>query len=348
VKIAPLWHALHQTDWCEPVIVHTGQHHDINMSDWFFRDLSLPRPDHHLSAQTGSHARVTGSTMINFEALCQETPPDLTVVVGDVDSTVACTLAAKKLGIPVAHLEAGLRSGDRSMPEELNRVVTDSISDFLWTPSRDGNANLEREGIDPHKINFVGNIMIDSLVMVEEKIKQTDLGPVLGADLPDDYAVITLHRPSNVDAAERLEAVVDALGTLAADRKLVFPVHPRTRKNLDRFGLRDALAQHDILIREPMGYIEFLSLVRNARFLFTDSGGIQEETTFLGIPCLTLRENTERPITITEGTNRLTSLETLEDDLQAALKTERSRPTIQYWDGRTASRVADAIMRSFV
>ena len=344
VKIAPLWHALKKQTWCETRIIHTGQHSDIDMSEWFFRDLSLSAPHHHLAAQTGSHAQVTGSTMIAYERLCLEQRPDWTIVVGDVDSTVACGLAAKKLGIRVAHLEAGLRSGDRSMPEELNRVITDSIADLLWTPSPDADANLVREGIDSSRIEFIGNIMIDALIQVEDKIAKVDRNNVLGQTLEEDYAVVTLHRPSNVDDPALLRMILAALNRMACDRQIVFPVHPRTRHNIERFGLMSVLSCSKLLVSGPLSYIDFIALIRDARFLLTDSGGIQEETSFLGVPCLTLRPNTERPITISEGTNRLTALSRLDTDLAAILsRTRPAPPVIKYWDGKTAQRAVASL-----
>jgi len=305
MKVAPLYHALHDQPWCRVRLVHTGQHYDANMSDAFFRDLGLPRPDLHLGVGSGSHAEQTANVMIAYEKACIAGRPDLCIVVGDVNSTVACALVASKLWIPVAHLEAGLRSGDRSMPEEINRLVTDTLADVLWTPSPDGDEHLAAEGVAPEKITRVGNIMIDSYELMKDRIHASGERQRLGLD-GAGYGVVTLHRPSNVDARAPLAALVAQLTSIAAKLPLVFPVHPRTRKNLETFGLWNALADPPgIRIVEPLGYVDFMNLVCGARLVVTDSGGVQEETTYLGIPCLTLRPNTERPITITEGSNRL-------------------------------------------
>ena len=304
MKVAPLYHVLHRQSWCRPVVVHTGQHYDANMSDAFFRDLRLPEPTHHLEVGSGSHAEQTGRTMIAYEAVCQADRPDAIVVVGDVNATAACAMVGAKLWIPVVHLEAGLRSRDRRMPEEINRLVTDAIADLLWTPSEDANANLMAEGVPAQKIECIGNIMIDSFEMLRAKIEASDTGARLRLKGP--YAIVTLHRPSNVDARDKLTELAEALVALSRELTVVFAIHPRTRKRLEEFGLIDDLARtSDIRITEPLSYIEFMNLVMHSTIAITDSGGVQEETTYLGIPCATLRENTERPITITDGTNRL-------------------------------------------
>lgn len=343
VKIAPLWHALRKKDWCEIRIVHTGQHADINMSDWFFRDLRLPPPDHHLNAETGSHAKVTGSTMIAYEDLCLRQKPDWSVVVGDVNSTIACTLSAKKLGIRVAHLESGLRSFDRSMPEELNRVLTDAISDLLWIPSLDARDNLLREGIPDHRVEFVGNIMIDSLVMAMPWIEARDISQItrISADAP--FALATLHRPVNVDDKAQMERILQVLVAISRQVPIFLPLHPRTRHNLSAFGLQNLLHGSAVHLLEPLSYIDFIALLKHSRFIVTDSGGIQEESSFLGVRCLTLRENTERPITLTEGTNKLTSVERLAADANACLASKAKPVAIRYWDGRTAERVVSSL-----
>src|SRR5579864_7550376 len=298
MKVAPLYHALAGASWCSPRIVHTGQHYDANMSDAFFRDLRLPEPAHHLEVGSGTHAEQLGRTMIAYEAVCTAARPDAIVVVGDVNATAACALVGAKLWIPVVHLEAGLRSRDRRMPEEINRLVTDVISDLLWTPSRDADANLIAEGIPPEKIECVGNIMIDSFEMLRPRIEANGAPARLGLKGP--YAVVTLHRPSNVDAPETLAALVQALIDLSQELTVLFAVHPRTRRRLEEFALDGRLSTPAIRLTDPLGYIEFMSLVMGCTIAITDSGGVQEETTYLGIPCATLRENTERPITISE------------------------------------------------
>jgi UDP-N-acetylglucosamine 2-epimerase (non-hydrolysing) len=347
MKIAPLYHALKGTGWGEPVIVHTGQHYDLNMSDAFFKDLMLPEPHHHLGVGSGTHAEQTGSVMIAYEKLLIENRPDLTVVVGDVNSTVAASLAAVKLGVRVAHLEAGLRSFDRSMPEEINRIVTDSIADILWTPSPDGDENLLREGVSSEKIERVGNIMIDSLEMMRPRIEGENAFGKYGLK-KGDYGVVTLHRPSNVDDPKTLNRLCEALQHIAAEIPLVFPVHPRTRKNLEAFGLYASLtAAEGMHVDNPVSYIPFMNLVFNCRLAITDSGGIQEETTYLGIPCLTLRPNTERPITVTQGTNRLCTPEDIEHRAASALAKKSKVPSpVLLWDGKTAGRVVESIKRN--
>jgi len=344
MKVAPLYHALDATPWCAPVLVHTGQHYDPAMSDAFFADLGLPAPDHHLEVGSGSHAEQTAAVMVRYEALCRAAPPAWTVVVGDVNSTLACALAAVKLGIPVAHLEAGLRSGDRTMPEEINRVVTDAVADLLWTPSPDADANLLREGRPRDVIERVGNIMIDSLEMLRPKIEAAP-GPAAHGLAGRDYGVVTLHRPANVDDRAALGELVEALVAVSRDLPLVFPLHPRTAQALERFCLADRCAAGDIRVLPPQGYIDFMALVRGARLAITDSGGIQEETSYLGIPCLTLRPSTERPITIDEGTNRLVTAANLAPAVGDALTRDAVRPAIDLWDGRTAERVADSLRR---
>ncbi len=343
VKIAPLWHVLRKADWCSVRIVHTGQHSDINMSDWFFRDLGLPTPDHHLNAQTGSHAKVTGSTMIAYEELCLHERPDWSIVVGDVNSTIACTMAAKKLGIQVAHLESGLRSFDRSMPEELNRVLTDAIADLLWLPSPEARDNLLREGIPDSRLEFVGNIMIDSLVMAMPQIDATDVARIINQDPAAPFALATLHRPANVDDRIQMEKILRVLVTVSRQLPFFLPLHPRTQHNLSAFGLRNLLQDSGVRLLEPLSYIDFIALLKHSRFIVTDSGGIQEESSFLGIPCLTLRENTERPITLTEGTNKLTDVQHLIADVDACLAASRKPAAIKFWDGRTADRVVASL-----
>ncbi len=346
MKVAPLYHALFGQAWCEPILVHTGQHYDVNMSDAFFTDLRLPEPHHHLNIGSGSHAEQTAGVMVAYEKLCLAERPDMTIVFGDVNSTIACALAAKKLLIPVGHVEAGLRSRDWTMPEEVNRIVTDSISDILWTPSEDGDENLRAEGVAEERISRVGNIMLDSYELLRPSIESADVGREFGLK-SGSYAVVTLHRPSNVDAPDIASDLVATLIRLAADMPLVFAVHPRTRKNLTSFGLLEKLeAAPGVHLTEPMSYIRFMSLVSGARVIITDSGGLQEETTYLDIPCLTLRPNTERPITISQGTNRLARPEDVGRLVEEVLNGQWPngvRPAL--WDGRTAARIVDDLAR---
>jgi UDP-N-acetylglucosamine 2-epimerase (non-hydrolysing) len=363
MKIAPLYHALKSEEWVEPVIVHTGQHYDLNMSDVFFEDLGIPEPAIHLGVGSGTHATQTGKVMMAYEKVLLEKNPDLVVVVGDVNSTMAATLAAAKINPYngqrttghgpdrrpyVGHLEAGLRSFDRSMPEEINRLVTDALADILWTPSADADENLTKEGISKDKIQRVGNIMIDSLEMLRDQIQAQPTLKDFSLKL-QAYGLVTLHRPSNVDNPETLKKLCKTLIEISKKAPLVFPIHPRTRKNAEAFGLFAELekAEH-LLILEPLNYVRFMNLVFNCRFALTDSGGIQEETTYLGIPCVTLRPNTERPITVSQGTNRLSTLDDLEETVEGML-TEKIRPecNIPLWDGKTAGRVVNSIKKIF-
>ncbi len=341
MKVAPLFHELIKSDWARPVLVHTGQHYDHNMSAAILDDLGLPDADFHLGVGSGTHAEQTGKVMIAYEKVCLEQRPDWIVVVGDVNSTVACALVGAKLGIPVVHLEAGLRSRDRSMPEEINRLATDAISDVLWTPSEDADENLLGEGIPQEKITLVGNIMIDSYEMMRERIDAAGTRETLGLN-DRDFGVVTMHRPSNVDQPETLSPIVDALLGVGRRLPLVFVAHPRTIKNLKAFGLYERLTSAaGFRLIEPLSYIPFMSMVTDCRIVITDSGGLQEETTYLGIPCLTLRDNTERPITITHGSNKLVNAASLQDSAEQALSGNwptSSKP--RFWDGQTARRSA--------
>ena len=336
MKVAPLWHALSAAPDFEPVLIHTGQHYDPNMSDAIFADLKLPEPDRHLGVGSGTHAEQTGGVMIAYEKIALSDRPDWLVVVGDVNSTAACALVAAKLRFPVVHLEAGLRSGDRAMPEEINRLVTDAISDVLWTPSPDADDNLRREGVPEARITRVGNIMLDSFELVRPAIERAGTAAEFGLT-PGGYGVVTLHRPSNVDDPAQLTRLVDALLEVQRRLPLVFPLHPRTAQRLG--GHADRLREAGVKLVEPLPYIRFMSLVTGAAAAITDSGGIQEETTYLGIPCLTLRENTERPITIWEGTNRLVRASGLAAAVAEALAGpagSKRRPEL--WDGAAAAR----------
>ena len=340
MKVAPVHRALAGRRGVTQVLVHTGQHYDVNMSDVFFQQLSIPAPDVNLGVGSGSHGKQTAEIMIGFEALVQKQHPDLVLVYGDVNSTAAAALVCAKLGIKIGHVEAGLRSFDRTMPEEINRLVTDQLSDMLFTPSDDGDRNLEREGIAKEKIFLVGNVMIDTLIRLLPAAERVSLD-----GLPSEYVLVTLHRPSNVDDPGSLRALLDVLGKISSRVAVVFPVHPRTRQRVHDLGM-DLPSSDRLLLLEPKPYIDFLALQRRAAAVLTDSGGIQEETTYLGVPCITVRENTERPITVTCGTNVLVGhdLERLRVELGKILDGKRKPHGIPpLWDGKASERIADIV-----
>jgi UDP-N-acetylglucosamine 2-epimerase (non-hydrolysing) len=353
MKMAPIIKAMDQhPDEIEHLLVHTGQHYDQKMSKAFFDDLGMPKPDIDLGVGSGSHAEQTGQVMVKFEQVCLKEKPDLVIVVGDVNSTMACTITAKKLGIRVAHVEAGLRSGDMEMPEEINRLCTDVLCDYLFTTDTGANDNLRAEGVADDKVIFVGNVMIDTLLhhkaMAEKLTTGSDMGLEAG-----NYAMLTLHRPSNVDDKEILNGIFEALAEISEQLPIVFPIHPRTRKMMETFGLSHYLEPSEsgkgIIVTEPLGYLEFLNLNMNARLVLTDSGGLQEETTVLGVPCITLRHNTERPITIEQGTNVLIGndkykiLAAANDVLEGRAVTGR---VPEKWDGKTSERLVEWLIKN--
>jgi UDP-N-acetylglucosamine 2-epimerase (non-hydrolysing) len=342
MKIAPLLRELERRSGFEVFLVHTGQHYDASMSGRFFAELGIREPDANLDVGSGTHGVMTGQVLQRVEPVIQKVAPDLVAVVGDVNSTLAGALAAVKLGVPVAHVEAGLRSFDRSMPEEINRVLTDAISEWLFVTEPAGVENLRREGVDPARIHLVGNVMIDTLLTHEAAARERRVPERLGC-APGEYAVLTLHRPSNVDEPERLRRLFDVLEEIHRSLPIVFPMHPRTASSLEgRLGGR----RLRLLVTEPLGYLDFLGLMADARLVLTDSGGIQEETTVLGVPCLTLRNNTERPITVTHGTNRLVGSDpdVIRAEVQKALRGEVSKGRLpELWDGRAAGRIADVL-----
>jgi UDP-N-acetylglucosamine 2-epimerase (non-hydrolysing) len=347
MKVAPLHRSIQKyQDSIQHFIVHTGQHYDQAMSKVFFQDLELPNPNVYLGVGSGSHAQQTAKIMVEFEKVVEEQKPDLVVVVGDVNSTLACSLVAAKMGVRIAHVEAGLRSFDRTMPEEINRLTTDALSDFLFVSEPSGIANLRREGTSEDKMFFVGNVMIDSLIHYREKARRSEVPKTLGLK-PQEYILVTLHRPSNVDHKLSLQRIIDVLRQLSQRITVVFPIHPRTRKMITQFDMDEAVRSiHSLILTDPLGYLDFLSLMDSSTLLITDSGGIQEETTFLQIPCLTLRENTERPITVEVGTNQLCGKD-IESVVSKSLdimngKAKQGRVP-DLWDGKTGERIVQII-----
>ena len=333
-------------DW---KIIHTGQHYDYEMSQAFFEELGIPKPDYFLNAGSGSHAEQTAKVMVEFENVCHVEKPDVVVVVGDVNSTLACSITAKKLNIKVAHVEAGLRSGDMTMPEEINRIVTDSISDYLFVTEKSGLENLAREGRNSNDVFFVGNVMIDTLFFQLFKLKKQFKDKDKGKDKENEYAVVTLHRPSNVDDKDVLCGIMEALIRISEDMPVVFPAHPRTKKNIETFGLMDRINASGIEMLPPLPYMSFLQLWKDASLVLTDSGGLQEETTALGVPCFTIRENTERPVTIDEGTNVLvgTTKRGILSEYEAFRNGASKKGRVpELWDGKAAIRIVESILNS--
>ena len=345
MKIAPLYDELKKRSK-SLILLHTGQHYDEKMSKVFFEDLGMPKPDIYLGVGSGTHAVQTADVMVKFEQVCFDSNPELVLVVGDVNSTLACSLVSAKLCIPCVHLEAGLRSNDREMPEEINRLVTDVLSDLLLTPSPDADENLIKEGTPENKIKRVGNIMIDSLFNNLERAKRSNLVNELNIE-KGTYALMTLHRPSNVDSPEPFMRILEAIKQICENTYVIFPIHPRTKSNAKKFGLDQELESIDkLVLLEPLGYLDFISLMSQSKFVLTDSGGLQEETTALGIPCLTLRENTERPITVSEGTNVVVGSDTkaIIHHVNLIHRGEfKSGKIPELWDGKTAIRISDEI-----
>ena len=349
MKVAPVWEQLRKDPQVRQVLVHTGQHYDPNMSEVFFRDLGMPPPDAHLGAGSGSHAQQTAKIMALIEPVILREKPDVVVVVGDVNSTVAVALVAAKLDVAVAHIEAGLRTWDWSMPEEVNRVLTDRMSQLLFTPSRDADENLAREGIDPRRVHFVGNVMIDSLHAALPRARESRIHEQLGV-LKGEYALATLHRPSNVDEPGALERLLVALAEVSGRLPVVFPIHPRTRARLSADASLRAKAEgaRGLKLTDPIGYLDFLALTANARLVMTDSGGIQEETTALGVPCLTVRRNTERPVTVEAGSNTLVGTDPAQvvPAAMAVLDGRGKKGRVpDLWDGKAAERIAPVLMK---
>ena len=347
MKIAPLMHSFNKNGGFDILLVHTGQHYDKNMSRQFFDELNIPKPDINLEVGSDSHAIQTAQIIMRFESVVLDFKPDYVLVVGDVNSTIACGLVAVKLCIKLIHVEAGLRSFDRSMPEEINRILTDSISDLLFVSELSGIGNLKNEGVDSQKVHFVGNVMIDTLCANIKKTQQSNVLERLELN-SKEYVVVTLHRPSNVDDMKTFDNILEAFEKIEKEMKIVFPAHPRTLKNIENNDFKSRIkSMKNLVIIEPLGYLDFLCLMNNASIVMTDSGGIQEETTILGIPCMTLRESTERPVTITKGTNRLVKI-TGEDIVVSFHEILNKGTDIiggvpKYWDGKTAERIVGII-----
>jgi UDP-N-acetylglucosamine 2-epimerase (non-hydrolysing) len=351
MKVAPLLQELSKyPEVFRTQLIHTGQHYDTEMSDVFFQDLELPQPDRFLGVGSGSHAKQTAKVMVAFEQVCIEERPNLVLVVGDVNSTMACAITAKKLYIPVAHVEAGLRSRDWTMPEEINRVMTDTISDLLFTPSRDADKNLLEEGIPPERIHFVGNVMIDCLLAQLPKTENRDTLQRFGVKA-GNYATLTLHRPSNVDVAEVFNGIFNVIFELSQKLPIIWPVHPRSRKMLEQLGLVSPVeSSHGLKLADPIGYLDMLTLNRRARMIITDSGGLQEEATVLGVPCVTLRHNTERPVTIEAGANQVVGNHpsSIRTAVYSILNGNRPKIHIpKFWDGKAAVRIVDVLIRFY-
>ena len=349
MKIAPIQRQMEKIPELDPLIIHTGQHYDEKMSKLFFEDLELPRPARYLKVGSASHAQQTAKIMMEFEQVMLEEKPDLVLVVGDVNSTAACSLVAAKLGVKIAHVEAGLRSFDRTMPEEINRMVTDAISDLLFVTEQSGLDNLRNEGVSDKKIFFTGNVMIDSLVYFLDKAKKSNIIDALQLN-GNPYALVTLHRPSNVDVKENFVKLLDAFSEIENDLKIVFPIHPRSRKMLTNFGLDDRISSmKNLVLLDPIGYLDFMKLMQQAKLVLTDSGGIQEETTYLGIPCITLRENTERPVTIDVGTNIIVGSDTdlvISEAKKVISGNSKPGRIPELWDGKAAERIVSIIARN--
>ena len=345
MKIAPIHRAFQKyKKEINHLICHTGQHYDQKMSKIFFDDLELPKPHFYLGVGSGSHAEQTGAIMIEFEKILLEENPDLIIVVGDVNSTIACSLTASKLHIPAAHVEAGLRSFDRKMPEEINRILTDTIAEYLFVTEKSGLINLKNEGISEDKIFFVGNVMIDSLIHFLPKTMNSNILEQLNIE-PKNYVLVTLHRPSNVDEKKNLIPLVNLLNNISSTRNVIFPIHPRTKNNLHSFGILSSLNK-DVILTDPIGYIDFITLIKNSGLILTDSGGIQEESTYLGVQCITIRTSTERPVTVEMGTNQLvgddyTKAEQVALEVLNGKKKQGKIP--EKWDGKTAERIAEII-----